>query len=94
MKSLAQIRVLAVLLVAFFVVSCGGEGGNDDTTTTQPDAVAETTTTTAPEVDDDDEGGSLGGLSSTCLEAPQGLAAAVNAYSPGMAEAIDGRLDD
>lgn len=95
MKKLTSARVLVVLFVAFVVVSCGGEGGSDDTTTTQRNDVAETTTKTAePDAEDDDEGGSLDGFSSTCLEATQGMAAAVNAYSTGMAEAFGGSLDD
>lgn len=95
MKKLARVRVIVVLLFAFVLVSCGGEGGADDTTTTQSNDVAETTTTTAaPEVDDDDEGGSLEGFSSTCLEATQGMAAAVSAYSQGMTQAFGGSLDD
>ena len=95
MKKLADVRVLGVLLVALVVVSCGGEAEGDDTTTTPPDSVAETTTTTAaPGGDDDDEGGSLDGFSSTCLEATQGMAAAMTAYSTGMAQAFGGSLDD
>ena len=93
MKKLAHVRVLAVLLVAFVAVSCGGEGGADDTTTTQSSDVADTTTTTtAPGGDDDD--GSLDGFSATCLEATQGMAAAVSAYSSGMTQAFGGSLDD
>jgi hypothetical protein len=94
MKKLAQVRVIVVLLFAFVLVSCG-DGGADDTTTTQSNDVEETTTTTAaPEADDDDEGGSLEGFSSTCLEATQGMAAAVSAYSSGMTQAFGGSLDE
>ncbi|MGF1617905.1 MAG: hypothetical protein ACFCU2_08900 [Acidimicrobiia bacterium] len=94
MKKLAESRVLVVLVLALVVASCGGESGADDATTAPSEGV---TTTTAAEPDDDtDDGdsGGLDGLSSTCLEAAQGMAAAVSAYSTGMAQAFGGSLDD
>ncbi|MEX0795509.1 MAG: hypothetical protein WD274_02320 [Acidimicrobiia bacterium] len=92
MKKLAEVRVLVLLLVALVVVSCGGDAGGDDTTTAPSDDVNVTTTTAA--APDDDDGNDLDSLSSTCLEATQGMAAAVSAYSTGMAQAFGGSLDD
>lgn len=99
MKKLAGVRVLVLLLVALVVVSCGGDAGGDDTTTAPSDDVNVTTTTAAAPDDDGDDVGNDGdsgvdSLSSTCLEATQGMAAAVSAYSTGMAEAFGGSLDD
>ncbi|MEX1093054.1 MAG: hypothetical protein WEF28_07855 [Acidimicrobiia bacterium] len=95
MKKLAEVRVLVLLLVALVVVSCGGDAGGDDTTTAPSDDVNVTTTTAAaPDDDGDDDGNDLDSLSSTCLEATQGMAAAVSAYSTGMAQAFGGSLDD
>lgn len=91
MKKLAEVRVLVLLLVALVVVSCGGDAGGDDTTTAPSDDVNVTTTTAAAP---DDDGNDLDSLSSTCLEATQGMAAAVSAYSTGMAQAFGGSLDD
>ncbi len=85
------------MAVALVIASCGGDAGDVDTTTTAPsDDVNVTTTTAAPEDDagDDGDSGGLEGLSSTCLEATQGIAAAVRAYSTGMAQAFGGSFDD
>ncbi len=94
MKRLLEVRVLVVLLVAVALASCGGDSGADDTTIAPTDDVNATTTTAAPDEATDGDSGGLAGLSSTCLEATQGMAAAVSAYSTGMAQAFGGSLDD
>lgn len=98
MKRMSEVRVLIVLLVAVVIASCGGDADGLDSTTAPSDDGNVTTTTTAaaPDPDDGDDGasGGLDGLSSTCLEATQGMAAAVNAYSTGMAQAFGGSFDD
>lgn len=99
MKKLVQVRVIVVLLFAFVVVSCGREAGGDDTTTTQATEVETTTTTAAPEdgegdTSESDDAGSLGNISTVCLEATQAMAEAASSYSTGLAEAFSGTLDD
>ncbi len=94
MKKFAGVRVLGVLLVALVVVSCGGGAGSDDTTpASSDDGNVTTTTTTTP---DDGNDGSVGidDFSSTCLDAAQGMAAAMGAYTTGMAQAFGGSLDE
>jgi hypothetical protein len=96
MKKLVPVRILVACLVALLAVSCGGESGGEDTTTTQATEVETTTTTAAPEESEDDTGdvGSLGDLSTVCLEATTAMAEAASSYSTGLAEAFSGTLDD
>jgi hypothetical protein len=94
-------RVVLVGLALVLVVACGGDAGDDgDTSTTtvgEPNTTAaeETPDTTAadPGVDSGDSSGD-GVLGTVCLEATQAMAAAINAYSTGMAGAMGGNLDD
>lgn len=95
-------RVVLVALALVLVSACGGDAGDDgDASTTtfgEPDTtVAEespdTSATTDPGVDPGDSSGD-GVLGTVCLEATQAMAAAINAYSTGMAGAMGGNLDD
>jgi len=90
----------AVLLT---LAACGGGGDGEaaeTTEATETTAVEETPTTEAPAASDtteavDDGGGDDGssGLSGTCLEATQAMAAAMSSYSTGVAGAMGGTLD-
>jgi hypothetical protein len=93
-------RVVLVGLALVLVSACGGDAGDDgdvSTTTGESDTTVaeETPDTTAadPGVDSGDGSGN-GVLGTVCLEATQAMAAAINAYSTGMAGAMGGRLDD
>lgn len=94
MKKLAEARLVVVSLVSVLAVSCGGDAGSADTTTPSEDIT--TTAATTPDDNGSAESGNGGleGLSSTCLEAAQGMAAAIGAYSSGMAQAFGGSFDD
>ncbi len=92
MKKLVEVRVFAVLLLSLVVASCGGAAGEDTSTTPSTD-VTVTTTAEAPD-DAGNEGGVPDSFSSTCLEATQGMAAAMSAYSTGLAQAFGGSLDE
>ncbi|HEY5890305.1 MAG TPA: hypothetical protein VIW94_06365 [Acidimicrobiia bacterium] len=91
MKKLVEVRVLAVLLLSLVVASCGGAA--DDETTTAPSSDVDVTTTTAAMPEGEDSEGP-DSFSSTCLEATQGMAAAMSAYSTGLAQAFGGSFDD
>jgi hypothetical protein len=93
MKKLVEVRVLTVLLLSLVVASCGGTAG-DDTSSTPSSGVNVTTTTAEAPDDDGNEGGVPDSFSSTCLEATQGMAAAMSAYSTGLAQAFGGSLDE
>lgn len=94
-------RVVLVGLALVVVSACGGDAGDDgDASTTtigEPGttAVEETPDTTAadPGGDSGDDSGD-DGFGTVCLEATQAMAAAINAYSTGMAGAMGGSLDD
>lgn len=90
----------AVLLT---LAACGGGDGDatETTATAETTAVEETPTTEAPATETtqaepaDDNGGDDGssGLSATCLEATQAMAAAMSSYSTGVAGVMGGTLD-
>jgi predicted Ser/Thr protein kinase len=90
----------AVLLT---LAACGGGDGDatETTATAETTAVEETPTTEAPATETtqaepaDDTGGDdgLSGLSATCLEATQAMAAAMSSYSTGVAGVMGGTLD-
>ena len=95
-------RVVLVSLALVLVSACGGNAGEegDASTTTvgEPDTTAveetpDTTTAVDPDGDPGEDSGD-GVLGTVCLEATQAMAAAINAYSTGMAGAMGGSLDD
>ncbi|HEX5696011.1 MAG TPA: hypothetical protein VFZ15_06470 [Acidimicrobiia bacterium] len=95
-------RVVLVVLALGVVSACAGDAGDDggaSTTTVGASgttAVEETpdTTAAADPGEDPGDGSGDGGFGTVCLEATQAMAAAINAYSTGMAGAMGGSRDD
>ena len=89
-----------VLVLALVVSACGGdgadEGGSTTTTQAEPDATLAEEVVDTTEPGDDPGEGTVGGgdFTSVCLDATQGMAAAMNSYTTGLAGAMGGTLDD
>lgn len=96
-RMLAAFVALALLLAA-----CGGDDDAGGATTTDApaatttDTTAATTTTASSENDSGDDGAiDMGGIfTGECQEAVAGVAAAMNAYTTGLAEAFGGQIDE
>ncbi|HEU4895243.1 MAG TPA: hypothetical protein VFT85_05360 [Acidimicrobiia bacterium] len=101
MKTRGRSGVLTIALLLTLAACGGGDGDATGTTATdETTAVEETPATEAPAEPDttvatDETGGDDGvsGLSGTCLEATQAMAAAMSSYSTGVAGVMGGTLD-
>jgi hypothetical protein len=96
----ARISLLsAAVLLTLAACGGGGDGETAVTTAATETTAGETPTTGAPDTDPteavDDGGNDDGpsGLSGTCIEATQAMAAAMSSYSTGVAGAMGGTLD-
>ena len=94
------VRLVAIIAALLLVAACGGEGTDEETTTTTTTQAEPDTTVASEPVDsepaDDPGSGSDdgGGITTVCLDATQARAAAINAYTTGLAGAMGGSLDD
>lgn len=93
------VRLVAIIAALLLMAACGGDGTAEETTTTTTQAEPETTVASQPvdsEPADDTGSGSDdgGGITTVCLDATQAMAAAINAYTTGLAGAMGGSLDD
>jgi hypothetical protein len=97
---LTPVRLVAIFAALLLIAACGGDGTDEEaTTTTTTQAGPETTVASEPvdsEPADDPGAGSDdgGGITTVCLDATQAMAAAINAYTTGLAGAMGGSLDD
>lgn len=97
---LTPVRLVAIIVAMLMIAACGGgDTAEETTTTTTTQAEPETTVASEPvdsEPADDPGAGSDdgGGITTVCLDATQAMAAAINAYTTGLAGAMGGSLDD